>query len=57
MVEKNYESLEYSAWLLPSNNNKLVLLASQQASNSRGEVLGQGIATLFRKPTGREVAD
>ena len=34
--------------------SKLVLLAPQQASKSRDKLLGQGIATLFRKPASQE---
>lgn len=30
--------------------SKLILLAALQASKSRDKLLGQGIATLFRKP-------
>ena len=34
--------------------SKLVLLTAGQANKSRGEVLGQGIATLFGKTTDQE---
>ena len=33
---------------------KLILLIARQASKLRDELLGQGIATLFRKPADRE---
>ena len=34
--------------------SKLVLLATRQTNKSRGEVLGQGIVTLFGKPADQE---
>ena len=34
--------------------SRFVLLTARQANKSRGELLGQGIATLFGKPANQE---
>ena len=53
-VRPSYLSQQLPPMILNVTKSKLVLLAARQASKSRDELLGQGIAILFEIPADRE---